>query len=139
MEICNNDVWGTVCDDSWTSVDAGVVCIQLGLPSSGTLCIIVSRHYCCHPLACTLGAVALQGSETMDGTGQIWLNSVSCTNFMTRITDCTLSTFGGHSCSHSEDVGVICQGKKIELTQRIFKFSSMCRKVPLAQREISDF
>lgn len=35
VEICNNDVWGTICDDSWTAVDARVVCIQLGLPSSG--------------------------------------------------------------------------------------------------------
>lgn len=34
VEICNNDVWGTVCDDSWTSVEAAIVCIQLGLPSS---------------------------------------------------------------------------------------------------------
>ncbi len=33
VEICRNDVWGTVCDASWTSDDARIVCIQLGLPS----------------------------------------------------------------------------------------------------------
>lgn len=37
VEICNNDAWGTICDSSWTSTEAAVVCIQLGLPSSSEL------------------------------------------------------------------------------------------------------
>ena len=35
IEVCNNNVWGTVCDDAFGAPDANVACGQLGFQNTG--------------------------------------------------------------------------------------------------------
>ena len=39
VEICHNNVWGTVCENSWNDIDAAVVCRQLNF--TGTVQVIL--------------------------------------------------------------------------------------------------
>jgi hypothetical protein len=88
VEICNNNTWGTVCDNSWRETDAMVACRQLGLP--------------------TTGAMATTGAAVPDSIGYIWLSDIVCVGTESRLIDCATGVLGSNSCGHEEDVGVNC-------------------------------
>ena len=87
VEILYNGAWGTVCDDEWGLIDAGVVCRQLGF--SGANSVNVSIHY-------------------RGGKGPIWLDDVRCGGNESRLDQCHHNGVGVHNCYHDEDVGVVC-------------------------------
>ena len=89
MEFCYNNVWGTVCDDSWDDDDAGVVCRQLGFSSEG--------------------ARSLSQAVFGQGSGPILLDDVRCVGTESRLADCPADSIGSHNCGHYEDAGVSCK------------------------------
>ena len=89
VEVYYNNIWGTICDDSWDIYDARVVCRQLGF----------------------FGAVSAPGSARFGaGSGQIWLDDVACLGSESSILYCGHNGWGSHNCGHSEDASVICLG-----------------------------
>ena len=88
MEVNYNGEWGTVCDDGWDDIDAGVVCRQLGFGPSGT-------------------AVYQAGFGA--GTKSILLDNVMCTGSESVLTGCIHLGFNvTRSCDHHQDAGVRC-------------------------------
>ncbi|XP_023787122.1 macrophage receptor MARCO isoform X2 [Cyanistes caeruleus] len=84
VEIFHKGTWGTICDDGWTTREAGVVCRMLGFNR------------------------AVSSFTAPPGTGQIWLDDVSCKGSEITIMDCSKRDWGSHNCNHNEDAGVEC-------------------------------
>ena len=103
VEVYYNNIWGTVCDDSWDINDARVVCRQLGFPG------VVSA-----PTNARFGP----------GSGQIWLDDVACSGRESSIIYCRHRGWGSHNCDHSEDASVICSGGMLDETK--FNSHIMC-------------
>ena len=47
VEICMNNAWGTICDDSWDDNTAAVVCKQLGRPNKGEMACKLDNYIQC--------------------------------------------------------------------------------------------
>ena len=106
VEVFVNGEWGTVCDDLFDSEEATVTCRQLGLQTLCKLLYILGVFCCTVPPFFSLDPQIT--SRFGAGTGQIWLDDVSCTGSEGRLVDCTHLPLGTHNCGHVEDVGVIC-------------------------------
>ena len=86
VEVCVNNTWGTVCDDSWDAVDAEVVCRQLGYPINST--------------------AAIHNAYFGQGSGSIYMDDVSCAGTESSLFSCSYTS--NHHCGHYEDASVRC-------------------------------
>ncbi|XP_053380060.1 deleted in malignant brain tumors 1 protein-like [Mercenaria mercenaria] len=88
LEVKNNGVWGTVCDDGFGLAEAQVACRELGIP--------------------TAVAVPLSNAYYGAGTGPIYVDEINCIGNETNIGQCDRKPLGVNDCGHDEDAGLMC-------------------------------
>ncbi len=91
LEVCIDNVWGTVCEDMFQESSAQVVCRQLGFSTANDTIFIFGDSGIISP---------------------IWLDNVQCVGNETKLIDCPSNEVGVNNCSHRNDIGLRC-GKKI--------------------------
>ena len=130
VEICLDDpndspdagyVWGSICDDYWTTRDAHVVCRQLGYVRAVSGMLILLRSH--------FGA----------GRGPILLDDLVCEGDESSLLDCEVASgatardvIGVHNCSRSETVGARCTNSSGDATLESLSLTASGNSIPIS-------
>lgn len=113
VEVRSNGVWGSVCDDSFDTIDGKVICRMLGFTVATTVFTSSnpgekSAAITSVPPAQTATTSTCPFDAVPAGTGKIWLDDLRCRGSETDIFDCQHAGLGTSNCNHNEDAGVQC-------------------------------
>ncbi|XP_078390910.1 scavenger receptor cysteine-rich domain-containing protein DMBT1-like [Cetorhinus maximus] len=87
VEVYYNNIWGSVCDDSWDMLDTQVACKELG---------------------CGTAKAAPGNGHFGAATSSFWLDEVNCNGTEFKLSQCQSNSIGEHNCSPGEAASVIC-------------------------------
>ena len=107
VEVCVNNIWGTICSDFWDYEDASVVCGQLGHSQYGKY-----DYHALSPIYHTfiVGAIPASGYYT-DYVWHFSIIDLNCTGNESNIWNCPYNGISDfYTCPSSHDASVICQG-----------------------------
>ena len=108
IEICINNVWGTICDDYWSDTDANVACRKLGFSGQSKSYYFTFSD---NKTGFSLDAVAFSNAHFGAGTGSTFLDDVICSGSESSLLDCTRASTVYCYTGHQEDAGVRCYSK----------------------------
>ena len=89
IEVFFNNVWGSVCMNGFNEKEAGVVCRQLGFPSSNA-------------------QIKRSDAAFGVGSGPIWLSNVQCLGSESSLNKCFHNGWGYLYNCDSAEAGIIC-------------------------------
>uniref|UniRef100_A0A8C7NV49 Lysyl oxidase homolog n=1 Tax=Oncorhynchus mykiss TaxID=8022 RepID=A0A8C7NV49_ONCMY len=115
VEVYYNGEWGTVCDDDFSIHAANILCRELGY----------------------VEAVSWSPSSKYGkGEGRIWLDNVHCSGRERTLAQCKSNGFGVSDCKHSEDVGVVCNQRRIPGFKFISSFTNSVESLNVQIEEV---